>query len=133
MQESIYHHQIIRFFGDLPGMECPFSIHRLVEIGVESGKQAGDWYGPASVAYVLRYIVLSSIILLFPLPYGLYLLEIVAYMFVIKCSSLSLVSTAASARLNIKAIGEAVFSIRSLSYCSNLIFLALQYFWNVRR
>lgn len=53
-QEDIFHHQIIKFFGDQAGDECPFSIHKLVQIGAESGKRPGDWYGPASVAFVLR-------------------------------------------------------------------------------
>jgi cysteine protease ATG4 len=52
--DVVFHHQIIKFFGDLPSDECPFSIHRLVQIGATSGKKPGDWYGPASVAYVLR-------------------------------------------------------------------------------
>lgn len=47
--------KILRFFGDLEEEErCPFSLHRLVSIGKQTGKQAGDWYGPASVAHIFR-------------------------------------------------------------------------------
>ena len=53
-KESVLHRQIIRLFGDHPCDESPFSIQKLVRIGVDHGKRPGDWYGPASVAYVLR-------------------------------------------------------------------------------
>lgn len=47
--------KILKFFGDLEDEErCPFSLHRLVSIGKQTGKQAGDWYGPASVAHIFR-------------------------------------------------------------------------------
>lgn len=47
--------KILRFFGDLEDEELsPFSLPRLVSIGKQTGKQAGDWYGPASVAHILR-------------------------------------------------------------------------------
>lgn len=53
--EILYHRQIVKYFGDNLSESSPFSIHRLVNIGKESGKLPGDWYGPASVAHVLRY------------------------------------------------------------------------------
>ena len=56
-KETMLHKQIIRLFGDQPVDVSPFSIHRLVRIGVDHGKRPGDWYGPASVAYVLRYLI----------------------------------------------------------------------------
>lgn len=51
-QQSSIHRQIIRYFGDLPA--SLFSLHKLVAIGESSGKKAGDWYGPASVAHILK-------------------------------------------------------------------------------
>jgi cysteine protease ATG4 len=55
--ESMLHRQIIRLFGDFPNNDSPFSIQHLVRIGVDHGKRPGDWYGPASVAYVIRLVV----------------------------------------------------------------------------
>jgi len=49
------HRQIISYFGDTLSPQSPFSIQKLVSIGRESGKKAGDWYGPASIANVLWY------------------------------------------------------------------------------
>ncbi|CAH3129670.1 unnamed protein product [Pocillopora meandrina] len=54
-EQEHFYKTILRFFGDLEDEErCPFSLHRLVSIGAHTGKQAGDWYGPASVAHILR-------------------------------------------------------------------------------
>lgn len=44
---------IIKWFGDQPTLQSPFSIHALVLLGASAGKRAGDWYGPASVAHLL--------------------------------------------------------------------------------
>ena len=46
--------QVLRWFDDSAGLQAPFSLHTLVDIGTRSGKNVGDWYGPSSVAYVLR-------------------------------------------------------------------------------
>uniref|UniRef100_A0A336L0T6 Cysteine protease n=1 Tax=Culicoides sonorensis TaxID=179676 RepID=A0A336L0T6_CULSO len=52
--EEALHRRIIRWFGDVKSKNCPFSIHNLVQIGKEIGKKPGDWYGPNSVAHVIR-------------------------------------------------------------------------------
>ncbi|XP_011329182.1 cysteine protease ATG4D isoform X2 [Ooceraea biroi] len=51
------HRMIIRWFGDQSRSESPFSLHTLVSIGTLTGKRAGDWYGPASVAHLLSQAV----------------------------------------------------------------------------
>ncbi|XP_075528147.1 autophagy-related 4b [Dermacentor variabilis] len=48
------HRTIVRWFGDRTADASPFSLHKLVQMGHESGKQAGDWYGPSSAAYILK-------------------------------------------------------------------------------
>lgn len=52
---------IIKWFGDQPTDNCPLSIHALVHIAeTVHGKKAGDWYGPAAVAHLLREAVLEA-------------------------------------------------------------------------
>ncbi|XP_059469620.1 cysteine protease ATG4D [Neocloeon triangulifer] len=51
------HRNIIKWFGDSPSPHSPFSLHKLVALGTATGKKIGDWYGPASVAYLLRQAV----------------------------------------------------------------------------
>lgn len=53
-EQELYHKQIIRWFSDFPSDQSPFSIHALVRLGEKTGKRPGDWYGPASVAHILK-------------------------------------------------------------------------------
>lgn len=55
--EDGIHRKIIRWFGDTSSRTSPFSIHTLVALGKEAGKKPGDWYGPGSVAHLLRQAV----------------------------------------------------------------------------
>lgn len=53
LQESL-HRAIVQYFGDSPSPACPLSIHQMVSQGSLNGKRAGEWYGPASVSYILK-------------------------------------------------------------------------------
>lgn len=55
--DNLYHRKIIKWFGDKPSRNSPLSIHALVTLGEESGKKAGDWYGPGFVAHLLKQAV----------------------------------------------------------------------------
>ncbi|EDO45379.1 predicted protein [Nematostella vectensis] len=60
-EQEHYYRVILQFFGDQDDEErSPFSLHRLVTLGQHTGKQAGDWYGPASVAHILEKAMISA-------------------------------------------------------------------------
>lgn len=45
------HRMVIKWFVD--EIDAPFGLHKLVKIGENFGKKAGDWYGPATASHVL--------------------------------------------------------------------------------
>ncbi|KAH8306322.1 hypothetical protein KR018_007518 [Drosophila ironensis] len=53
--EDNMHKKIVKWFGDSSSKSSPFSIHALVRLGENLGKKPGDWYGPASVSYLLKH------------------------------------------------------------------------------
>ncbi|CAL9695562.1 unnamed protein product [Knipowitschia caucasica] len=50
--KEMYHRTLVSWFGDSPSSQL--GIHTLVQLGLLMGKQAGDWYGPAIVAHILK-------------------------------------------------------------------------------
>lgn len=53
------HRNLIRWFIDAPKYFAFYSIHRMTESGRQYGKQPGEWYGPNTVALVIRDLVHS--------------------------------------------------------------------------
>ncbi|XP_067678826.1 cysteine protease ATG4C-like [Haliotis asinina] len=59
-QQKAYYKEIIRWFSDQMSDQIPFSIHKLVDVGQRLGKSPGDWYGPSSVALILRDALIKA-------------------------------------------------------------------------
>lgn len=57
--KEMYHRTLVSWFGDSPSSQL--GIHRLVQLGLALGKQAGDWYGPAIVAHILKRAVEEAV------------------------------------------------------------------------
>jgi cysteine protease ATG4 len=63
-KEDMIHRMLIKWFADdNSSFHCPFSIHQLVKHGSRIGKKPGDWYGPASAAIILRYVLPSIVVI----------------------------------------------------------------------
>lgn len=54
------YYNFLRLFVDYPGYPHLYSLHRMVEAGLRYHMQPGQWYGPSTASYVLRYCALDA-------------------------------------------------------------------------
>jgi len=47
--------QILTWFLDSPESTSPYSLHRIASEGCKLDKAIGEWFGPSTIASVLRY------------------------------------------------------------------------------
>lgn len=52
-QAYLRYRQVVRLFAD--AKLAPYSIHQIALMGACEGKQVGEWFGPNTVAQVLKY------------------------------------------------------------------------------
>jgi hypothetical protein len=54
----VLYREIVEWFVDDPA--CPFSVHQLATLGASRyGVPVGQWFGPSSIAHVLRHVACS--------------------------------------------------------------------------
>ncbi len=51
--------KIVTRFLDSP--TAPYSIHRIALQGVQFGKEVGQWFGPSTIAQVLKYKLTTDV------------------------------------------------------------------------
>ncbi|CAH0475125.1 unnamed protein product [Peronospora belbahrii] len=49
--------QLLKWFADSNELDCRYSIHHMVKLGIQYDKLPGEWYGPTTAAQVLRDLV----------------------------------------------------------------------------
>jgi len=56
LQPCEYELKLLTWFNDRPARECYYSLHNLARTGTFLDKKIGEWFGPSTAAYVLRYV-----------------------------------------------------------------------------